>query len=112
MTILQEYCRNRIDDFEGIAYNKINDFEEKVFKIMFKRKIYDSLLQWKNTSNGKTALLIEGPRRVGKSTVVEEFARNEYESFILVDFYTASPETKALFDNLSDLNYIFLKPYI
>lgn len=76
---------------------------------MFKRKIYDSLLQWKETSNGKTALLIEGPRRVGKSTVVEEFARNEYESFILVDFYTASPETKALFDNLSDINYIFLQ---
>lgn len=98
-----------MDDFAGIAYNKTNDFEEKVFKIMFKRKIYDSLLQWKNTSNGKTALLIEGPRRVGKSTVVEEFARNEYESFILVDFYTASPETKALFDNLSDLNYIFLQ---
>ncbi len=46
---------------------------------MFKRKIYGSLLQWKETSNGKTALLIEGPRRVGKSTVVEEFARNEYE---------------------------------
>ena len=100
---------NKIDDFAGIAYNKINDFEEKVCGIMFKRKIYDSLLQWKNTSNGKTALLIEGPRRVGKSTVVEEFARNEYESFILVDFYTASPETKALFDNLSDLNYIFLQ---
>ncbi|MCR4743788.1 MAG: AAA family ATPase [Lachnospiraceae bacterium] len=76
---------------------------------MYKRKIYDRLLQWKNTSNGKTALLIEGPRRVGKSTVVEEFARNEYESFILVDFYTASPETKTLFDNLSDLNYIFLQ---
>ena len=78
---------------------------------MFKRKIYDSLLQWKETSNGKTALLIEGPRRVGKSTVVEEFARNEYESFILVDFYTASPETKALFDNLSDLNYIFFQSF-
>ncbi len=76
---------------------------------MFKRKIYDKLLQWKETSNGKTALLIEGPRRVGKSTVVEEFARNEYETYILVDFYTASSETKALFDDLSDLNYIFLQ---
>ena len=76
---------------------------------MFQRKIYDSLLQWKKTSNGKTALLIEGPRRVGKSTLVEEFARNEYESYILVDFYTASPDTKALFDDLSDLNYIFLQ---
>lgn len=76
---------------------------------MFKRKIYDSLLDWKKTSGGKTALLVEGPRRVGKSTVVEKFAQNEYESYILVDFYTASPETKALFDDLSDLNYIFLQ---
>lgn len=76
---------------------------------MYKRKIYNSLLNWKNTSNGRTALLIEGPRRVGKSTVVEEFAKNEYESFILIDFYTASPETKTLFDDLSDLNYIFLQ---
>ena len=76
---------------------------------MFKRKIYNQLLHWKKTSNGKTALLIEGPRRVGKSTVVEEFARNEYESYILVDFFTASPEIKALFDDLSDLNYIFLQ---
>ena len=77
--------------------------------MVFKRKIYDSLLEWKKASNGKTALMVEGPRRVGKSTVVEEFARNEYESYILVDFYTASPETKALFDDLSDLNYIFLQ---
>ena len=76
---------------------------------MFKRKIYHQLLHWKETSNGKTALLIEGPRRVGKSTVVEAFARNEYENYILVDFFTASPETKALFDDLSDLNYIFLQ---
>lgn len=76
---------------------------------MFRRKIYDKLHQWKISSAGKTALMIEGPRRVGKSTVVEEFAKNEYESYILVDFYTASPETKALFDDLSDLNYIFLQ---
>lgn len=55
---------------------------------MFKRKIYDSLLDWKKTSGGKTALLVEGPRRVGKSTVVEIFVQNEYESYILVDFYS------------------------
>ncbi len=53
---------------------------------MFKRKIYDRILAWKNESSGRTALLIEGPRRVGKSTVVKEFAKNEYESYILVDF--------------------------
>ena len=76
---------------------------------MFKRKIYNCLLDWKESSKGKTALLIEGPRRVGKSTIVEEFAKNEYESYILIDFYRASKETKALFDDLSDLNYIFLQ---
>lgn len=76
---------------------------------MFKRKIYDQLLKWKETSNGESAVLVEGPRRVGKSTIVEEFAKNEYKSYILVDFFTASPETKALFDNLSDINYIFLQ---
>lgn len=76
---------------------------------MFKRKIYDRILEWKKSSNGKTALLVEGPRRVGKSTVVEEFAKNEYESYIFVDFFKASKETKKLFDDLSDLNYIFLQ---
>lgn len=76
---------------------------------MFKRKIYDQLLHWKSTSNGKTALLLEGPRRVGKSTIVAEFAKNEYESCIIVDFYTASSATKSLFEDLSDLNYIFLQ---
>ena len=76
---------------------------------MYRRKIYDRLLDWKKESNGRTAVLIEGPRRVGKSTIVKEFAKNEYESYILVDFFRASNETKALFDDLSDLNYIFLQ---
>ncbi|WP_353936727.1 AAA family ATPase [uncultured Eubacterium sp.] len=77
--------------------------------MVFKRKIYDKLVDWKKKSKGKTALLIEGPRRVGKSTVVEEFAKNEYDSYILVDFYTASPDVRGLFEDLSDLNYIFLQ---
>ena len=50
--------------------------------IMFKRKIYNKMLEWKRDSDGRTALLIEGARRIGKSTVVEEFAKNEYESYI------------------------------
>lgn len=77
--------------------------------MIFKRKIYDKLLEWKKNSAGKTALLIEGARRVGKSTIVEEFAKNEYESYIFIDFYEASPFVKSLFDDLSDLNYIFLQ---
>lgn len=76
---------------------------------MFQRKIYNKLLSWKQDSNGKTALLIEGARRVGKSTVVEEFAKNEYQSYILIDFSKASKEIKELFEDVSDLDYIFLR---
>ena len=76
---------------------------------MFKRKIYDKLLEWKTESDGRTALLIEGARRVGKSTVVEEFAKNEYESYILIDFSRASKAVKELFEDISDLDYLFLQ---
>ena len=75
----------------------------------FKRKIYDKFLEWKKNSDGKTALLVEGARRIGKSTIVEEFAKNEYESHILIDFTKASKEVLNLFDDISDLNYIFLR---
>lgn len=76
---------------------------------MFRRKIYDKLLEWKTESDGRTALLIEGARRVGKSTVVEEFAKNEYESYILIDFSRASKAVKELFEYISDLDYLFLQ---
>ncbi len=76
---------------------------------MFKRKIYDKLLEWKKDSDGKTALLIEGARRIGKSTVVEEFAKNEYESYILIDFSIAPKAVLELFEDISDLNYLFLQ---
>jgi predicted AAA+ superfamily ATPase len=78
-------------------------------KRLFKRKIYDRLLKWKQESNGNSALLIEGARRIGKSTIVKTFARNEYESFILIDFTKCSQEIKNLFNDVSDLNYIFLR---
>lgn len=76
---------------------------------MFKRKIYDRLLEWKKESQGRTALLVEGARRVGKSTVVETFGKNEYASYILIDFSIASQTVKDLFYDLSDLNYFFLQ---
>ena len=76
---------------------------------MFKRKIYSKLLSWKEESNGNTALLIEGARRIGKSTVVESFAKNEYQSYILIDFSTVSKSIKALFEDISDLDYLFLQ---
>ena len=50
---------------------------------MFKRKAYDKLKEWKQTYSGRYACLLEGARRVGKSTIAEEFAKNEYESYIL-----------------------------
>lgn len=77
--------------------------------MIFKRKLYDKMLEWKRKFDGKTALLIKGARRVGKSTIVEEFAKNEYESYILIDFSIASREVNALFSDLSDLNYLFLR---
>ena len=76
---------------------------------IFKRKIYNRLLQWKESSNGKSALLIEGARRIGKSTIVDAFARNEYTSYIFIDFTKCSQEVKDLFNDVSDLNYIFLR---
>ena len=76
---------------------------------MFKRKIYDKLLEWKSESNGKTALMVEGARRIGKSTVVEEFGKNEYKSYILIDFSIAPKAVKDLFEDISDLNYFFLQ---
>lgn len=78
-------------------------------KRIFKRKLYDRLLEWKRIQNGKTAILIEGARRVGKSTLVELFAKNEYDSYILIDFNEASEDVKSLFDNLMNMDYIFLQ---
>lgn len=77
--------------------------------MLFKRKISEQLQAWKNRRQGKTALLIEGQRRVGKSTAVKTFAEQAYESFILIDFANCSGEIKALFQDVSDLNYIFLR---
>jgi phosphomannomutase len=63
-----------------------------------RRKIYDRLLQWKREKDGTTALMIEGARRVGKSYIAEEFARNEYDSYILIDFSKAPKRVKDWFD--------------
>lgn len=77
--------------------------------IRFKRKIYNTMLNWKKERNGDTALLIQGARRVGKSTIAEEFARNEYKSYILIDFSKISKEVNELFNDISDLNYLFIR---
>lgn len=76
---------------------------------MYKRKIYDSLKQWKTRSNGSTALMIEGARRVGKSTIAEAFARNEYRSYILIDWQTAPQAVRESFkNNMDDLDTLFM----
>ena len=79
--------------------------EERIFK----RKIYTDILQWKNENNGKSALLIEGARRIGKSTIVEEFARKEYDSYIIIDFNKVNNDIKNMFEDLMDLDFLFLR---
>lgn len=76
---------------------------------IFKRKIYQQLLTWKQERNGSTALLIKGARRVGKSTIAKEFAKREYKSFIAIDFAKASDAVKNLFDDLDNLDFLFLR---
>lgn len=75
--------------------------------ITFERKIYQKLLQWKTESQGNEALLIEGARRIGKSTIVETFAQREYKSYILIDFNDCEASVKKAFDKMSDLNSFF-----
>ena len=78
-------------------------------KHIFKRKLYDRLLEWKHSENGRTAILIEGARRVGKSTIAREFGKNEYESYLFIDFSKASNDIRALFDDISNLDSLFLR---
>lgn len=76
--------------------------------MVLKRKIYQSFLDWKANWAGKRALLVQGARRIGKSTIVEEFAKNEYETYILINFQTDLNKVEQLFKNdISDLNTFF-----
>lgn len=77
--------------------------------MVFKRKIYDKLLKWKEESRGSRAVLIEGARRIGKSTIVREFAKNEYKSYIFIDFNIASDAVRSAFTNyMTDLDTFFM----
>ena len=102
------YLKYLVENIKCLIFvSKSNTMVEKI--IRFKRKIYDTMLKWKQERNGDTALLIQGARRVGKSTIAEEFARNEYKSYILIDFSKVSKEVSDLFNDISDLNYLFLR---
>jgi len=76
---------------------------------MFRRKVYAQLLEWKNNYSDRYAVLLEGARRVGKSTIAEEFAKNEYETYILIDFAQITREMKAVFDDIANLDLFFLR---
>ncbi len=76
--------------------------------MLFKRKVYDKLLEWKELSAGSTAVLLEGARRIGKSTVVEEFAKREYDDYMILDFAKENKDVKNNFiDNIDDLDTFF-----
>lgn len=75
----------------------------------FKRKVYDQLLEWKKNYSSKYAALLEGARRVGKSTIAEAFAQNEYKSYILIDFSKTNDNIRNCFDDIDNLNMFFLR---
>lgn len=80
---------------------------------MYKRKIYDKLLEWKQNRHNEVALLIEGARRIGKSTIVEEFAKNEYDDYIILDFAKENDDIKNEFlTHLSDLDQFFANIFL
>ena len=78
-------------------------------KTVFRRKIYDEMVEWKVNRSNRYALLIKGARRVGKSTIAEEFARKEFKSYILIDFAHTSKEIIELFDDTYNLDFFFLQ---
>ena len=76
---------------------------------MFKRKVYDKLSEWKKKYSDRYAVLLEGARRVGKSTVAEEFAKREYDSYIMVNFGNITDELLEVFDDIANLDFFFLR---
>ena len=77
--------------------------------MVLQRKIYKKLLEWKNESKGKKALMVEGARRIGKSTICEEFGKKEYENYILIDFAKKDKEIEMYFEtHLNDLDTFFM----
>ncbi len=76
---------------------------------MFKRKAYDELLMWKEKYSGKYAALLEGARRVGKSTIAEAFAKNEYDSYILIDFANTNENVLNIFNDIDNLDLFYLR---
>lgn len=82
--------------------------EKRGMYMVFKRKVYDKLLEWKKLSAGASAVLLEGARRIGKSTIVEEFAKNEYDDYMILDFARENKDVRNNFiENMDDLDSFF-----
>ena len=92
-----------------LRYTRVRKEAEYMRNKAFKRKIYEEILEWKNNRSNKYALLIRGARRIGKSTIAELFAKNEYKSYILLDFAHASKEIIELFEDTYNLDFFFLQ---
>ena len=92
-----------------LRYNCGGNVDLCMDKPVFKRKIYDEIYEWKENRSDKYALLIKGARRVGKSTIAEEFAKKEFKSYILIDFAHTSKAIIDLFDDMYDLDFFFLQ---
>lgn len=76
--------------------------------MIFKRKVYDKLIEWKTLAAGTSAVLLEGARRIGKSTIVEEFAKKEYDDYMILDFARENQDVKNNFvENMNDLDTFF-----
>ena len=105
IAILRIFCKKNFAMSE-ICCTFAANFSETM---IFRRKLYQKMLQWKEERKGTTALLIKGARRVGKSTLVEEFAKNEYKTYILIDFAHISKRLSDLFDDMSDLDFFFMR---
>lgn len=100
-------CKKVISLHFEIIGNIYPDMKNK--SLVFKRKIYDEMLQWKQSKQGKTALLIKGARRVGKSTIAEEFAKREYDSYIAIDFADAKKNVWEAVEHISDRDDFFMR---
>lgn len=111
---MHKYCFNNIEEMHILAYDNLeemhNDINNQLVKPMyFKRKAYNKLLYWKEHYADNYAVLLEGARRVGKSTIAIQFAEKEYKSYILLDFSKTSKDIIACFDDIQNLDLFFLR---
>ena len=91
-----------------IYYDVTYVYEGDIY-MYFKRKAYDKLIEWKENYANEYAALLEGARRVGKSTIAETFAQNEYKSYVMLDFSKVADNIRNIFDDIGNLDLFFLR---